>query len=331
MPTIAIELSDLTALIDAYASGDALKQGYAVAKLTKYITPPAPPRTITTKLDGKTAKELRNAVVDVSGKEGVAAIVVTGADCVISNVEQIGNGMLLQMNGAKNLLADGIKSINGKLIDKGIYSGGALNENITIRNFEIFCRAPVDANDNVAEHGIRFHGWKNITLENGSVDYRNYKYKGAALTVHEPGENLTVHNVRFCGPVGVENLPVNNTKPEGVSWRTKNVTFEGCEINTPNFFRCGAGAENVTVRDSTIRAVKWPSGPDQIYNLTPSGTCLDLGGPLGPWPSASGVFERVKFEGTALMSAASAVNVVNFKFVACTYNGRPLSESGKVL
>jgi hypothetical protein len=312
-----------------------------VTRRYTYIEPAVEP--VATTLRPKSGEYHKDIVFDVNGPEGTAAIVVEGgADGVrLENIEQRGNSMGVLFKGCNNVLVQGLEVVSGKTQDKAIYTGGpGENRFITLRDVKVVCPSPADvsleAKRAAAEHALRFHGWRDILIENADVQYANFLYKGAALTVHEHGENMLIDGSTFFGPVGFGNLPVNYAAREGWElFRVKGVVVQNCMIFTPNWLHAEPGCENLIVRNTTVRAVRWPTAFGAAWDnadLSPYGQVLQLRAPRDPWP-CNGRFEGCTFAGTTLMNSSSqnAVDAGHWDFIGCTFNGRQIDRTGRVI
>jgi hypothetical protein len=296
---------------------------------------------IITTLKPQTGTSYADYLFAVNGPEGSAAIVLENGvlDVTLTRITQTGNSMALLMKGCDGVVVDGLTCINGLVQDKVVYTGGpGVNKNITLKNLKVWCPPPIDstpeAKKAAAEHALRFHGWQDVVILDSDISYANFAYKGAALTVHEHGEGMNIVNTLFRGPVGFGNLPVNyNARPGWEAYRVKNVTVDSCVIETPNWFHAEPGVENLSVYNTRIRAIRWPTVYGGGYtDLTPYGQVLNLKPPRDPWP-CNGSFQECHFEGTTLMNAASKATVEagHWSFAGCTFNGQPIDPKGNVI
>ena len=191
-----------------------------------------------------------------------AACSVSGSDCTINGLTQIGAGRVLTFNSAQRLTADMLVSTNGLMEDYGIWAG---LDGLQPAHGPIDCRlARFDLTMLLGMHGIRIHKHTNLVLGDanlslpgfnfaGRVKY-NSPYRGAAITLKE-GSNAKVIRVWTDGPVGVG---PNQAEFGNAGWeqlRTDGTLFSGCEFNVQDrFFALGAGAINTRMENSVIRA-----------------------------------------------------------------------------
>ena len=255
-----------------------------------------------------------------------AACSISGSDCTINGLTQIGAGRVLTFNSAQRLTADMLISTNGLMEDYGIWAG---LDGLQPPHGPIDCRlARFDLTMLLGMHGIRIHKHTNLVLGDANLSLPGFNfagrvkyhspYRGAAITLKE-GSNAKVIRVWTDGPVGVG---PNQAELGNAGWeqlRTDGTLFSGCEFNVQDrFFALGAGAINTRVETSIIRAQA-------------GFACLSIGGPWKAWPAATGVFDNVQFFGSSLCGQSNRPYLAGFTFTSCTLNGNPLSSNGDVI
>jgi hypothetical protein len=282
-----------------------------------------------------------NLVCDTDNADATSAVFVSGSDCEVRNVEQVGLGKALRFDGATRLIAKGIYARNGKQRDKGIYAGGLANRDCHVWNFEILVAAGTSPGDVGGQHGVRVHNHENLKLghptdtlgSNARIDHSRAwrfsgfvrdesQYGGAALVLKE-GNGATCVKLLIDGTFALEPSPVEEpTKP---LLRVNNTVISSCAVY--GILHLGAASQNSYIVDSEVFATKIPRDGSKFDPTVRHGACLRLSGNLGTWPAANGRFVNVKFTGPELVETAGKKNLLNFSWNNCYFNGKLIDDS----
>ncbi len=250
-----------------------------------------------------------NLTIENRGNKTAQACYVSGKDCTVTNVRQVGVGKVLRFDGAQNLHGDLLYANTGSAAEYcigafGGSSGTLASINCHLDRFDIWC--------NVGVHGMRIEhsiglvlGHETLRLPEISdqpgpnnrgfafrAKYSNAAFGGTAIAVNDGSKPLIqrglIQGMLSIGPLQIWAAP----HPD---WRMDSPEVRECDIQT---LVVNLGTVNANIHDCKIGFVRL-DGSSQ-------------GNPV--YPPTSGTFTHC--------TIGNVPNNPNWKFIDCTY-GNP--------